>query len=140
MWWNRTSLALNVGFNYVPKPDRLLKVLKQEPAFHWNLQIIVIQARSLSSRANGTINPTIFLQNTGWDSCQKRTSSWPELDHIEFYLFDADVGSDERLRDAAVPCIRLKNGYRAVELSDKNGRMLVKSFVLPKISITCMPD
>jgi phosphatidylinositol phospholipase C delta len=153
MWRNRAKFAMNAGRGYVLKPDWLLR---GEPSpVQWNLQIIVIAAGNLPSEANDTIDPSIKVKITGWDAAEERTRSiqdngydptWletfdfdleaPELDHVEIYLFDADVTTHVRVGHAAVHCLALKSGYRSVELADEKGKVLVGSFVLLKISIT----
>jgi hypothetical protein len=153
MWRNRAKFALNAGLGYVLKPDWLLR--GEESNIHWNLQIDVIAAGNLPSSASDTIDPSIQVRITGWDSCQERTRSiqdngydptWlesfdfelvaPELDQIEIYLFDADVTTHERIGHAALPVMALRNGYRSVELADEKGQVLKASFVLFKFAIT----
>uniref|UniRef100_A0A7S3L2L3 Phosphoinositide phospholipase C n=1 Tax=Amphora coffeiformis TaxID=265554 RepID=A0A7S3L2L3_9STRA len=48
------------------------------------------------------------------------TVAHPEVAMIHFSVKESDVGIDDRIADAAIPCHRLRTGWRSIQLYDTN--------------------
>ena len=45
----------------------------------------------------------------------------PEVAMLQFTVMESDVGTkDDRVAEAAIPCNRLRTGYRSIQLYDKH--------------------
>lgn len=53
-------------------------------------------------------------------SLKEFTVVHPEVAMLQFSLKESDVGMDDRVADAAIPCHRLRTGYRSIQLYDQN--------------------
>lgn len=65
----------------------------------------------------------------------------PEVAMLQFSLNEQDVGLDDRVAEAAIPCNRLRKGYRSVQLYDKNNtRTGPFGFATILVEIQCFLD
>jgi phosphatidylinositol phospholipase C, delta len=66
------------------------------------------------------VNDNGFCPVWGDRTLKELTVESPEVALLQFSLNEQDVGLDDRVAEAAIPCNRLRKGYRSIQLYDKN--------------------
>lgn len=73
-----------------------------------------------SNFTTNTVSDNGFYAVWSDKSVKEFTVHNPEVAMIQFSVKESDLAMDEQIADAAIPCNRLRRGYRSVQLYDKN--------------------